>query len=224
VTRGASKQDLYPQLARIGQALASDKRLELIDLLAQGLRNVDSLAALTGQSVANISQHLQALRAARLVESDRRGTKVFYRLPSESVVRLWLDLRSMAEERLPEAAAIVRDFASERAGIQTISRTDMERLSAQGEGCLLDVRPSLEFESGHLAGAINIPVGELPERLGELPRDSLIVTYCRGEYCLMADEAAALLEAQGFNVARLDGGWPEWLVEGRAVAREKIAR
>lgn len=222
MTRRASRQDLYPQLARIGQALASDKRLELIDLLAQGPRNVDALAALTGQSVANISQHLHALRAARLVESDRRGTKIFYRLPSESVVRLWLDLRSIAEERLPEAAAIAREFAGERAALQMVSRTDMERLASQGQACLLDVRPLLEFKSGHLAGAINIPVGDLPQRFAELPRDHLIVTYCRGEYCLMADEAALLLEAQGFRVARLDGGWPEWLVEGRAVDREEI--
>lgn len=216
------RQRLYPQFARVAQALASQTRLELVDLLAQGPRNVDSLAGETGQSLANVSQHLQALKLAHLVTAERRGTRVYYRLASDSVVRLWLELRNVAEEQLPEVGAMARDHAASQAPLAVVGRDELARYGP-GAVCLLDVRPALEFASGHLAGAISIPLEELHSRLGELPADSLIITYCRGEYCAMADEAAALLAANGFNVARLDGGWPEWLIEGRPVQREEIS-
>ncbi len=212
------KDRLYPQFARVAQALANDKRLEIVDLLAQAPRNVDALAAETGQSVANISQHLQTLRAARLVEAERRGTKVFYRLASPAVARLWLTLRSVGEERLPEIDALVREYIPRRAGHRTVTRGEAASLLAGDGVVLLDVRPGIEFESGHIPGAVNIPLDELAERLGELPRDRLIVTYCRGEYCQFADDAVALLDERGFQVARLDGGWPEWREEGREVS------
>lgn len=209
------KDRLYPQFARVAQALASDKRLELVDLLAQAPRHVDALAHETGMSLANVSQHLQVLRAARLVESERTGNMIVYRLADPAVVDLWLALRAVAEARLAELQQLSRDLLPARENGHTISRDEVAGLP--NRAVLLDVRPRIEFEAGHLRGAINIPIDELTERLHELPRDRQFVTYCRGEYCLFADEAAEILRAQGFNVVRLEGGWPEWQSEGRPV-------
>ena len=214
MTHRAFKDLIYPQFARIGQALASDKRLELLDLLAQGPRHVEALAAETEMSVANVSQHLQVLRRARLVEADRKGTRVRYRLASEAVLQLWLALRSVAETRLTEVAHITREFRAGGDG-EMLPRDELERMVERGEVCLVDVRPVVEYEHGHIAGAVSLPVGELPGRLGELPRDRPIVAYCRGEYCLFADEAVGILREHGFAAMRLDGGWPEWRAEGR---------
>jgi rhodanese-related sulfurtransferase/DNA-binding transcriptional ArsR family regulator len=209
------KDRIYPQFARIAQALASDKRLELVDLLAQAPRHVDALAQETGMSVANVSQHLQVLRSANLVQSERQGNMTFYRLSDPAVVKLWLALRGVAESRLAEVKEIARELPGRDDG-NVVSRGDVKEL-LKDKAVLLDVRPRQEFEAGHLRGAINIPIDELPDRLGELPRDRQIVTYCRGEYCLFADEAVELLRAKGFDVARLEGGWPEWQSEGRPV-------
>jgi rhodanese-related sulfurtransferase/DNA-binding transcriptional ArsR family regulator len=209
------KDRVYPQFARIGQALASEKRLELIDLLAQAPRHVDALAVETGMSVANVSQHLQVLRAATLVEAERRGNMTVYRLSDPAVAGLWLALRGVAELRLAEVKEIGRSLPG-RGETNTVSREEVSGLGRKA--LLLDVRPQSEFEYGHLRGAINIPIDELEERWRELPPDRHIVTYCRGEYCLMADEAAEFLRSRGFNVVRLEGGWPEWQAEGRPVA------
>ena len=211
------KDRIYAQFARIGQALASEKRLELLDLLAQAPRHVDALAAETGQSVANVSQHLQILRNARLVESRREGTRVVSSLADPSVLSLWLSLRSVAERRLAEVGQIARQFAGDR-DETLVSRDEIEERLARGEVFLIDVRPAVEYAAGHLPGAIHIPLEELPRRLDEIPRDRPVITYCRGEYCLFADEAVALLRRHGIAAARLEGGWPEWLVEGRPVA------
>ena len=214
------KQRLYGQFARIGQALGSEKRLELLDLLAQSPRHVDALAAETEMSLANVSQHLQVLRNARLVETERAGTKVLYRLADDSVLRLWLALRSVAETRLAEVGQISRELTSERSEAgASVPRADLERLLAGGEVCLIDVRPAIEYEAGHLPGAISLPLEQLPERLQELPRDHPIVAYCRGEYCLFADDAVRLLRQHGFRAIRLEGGWPEWRLEGRPVTQ-----
>lgn len=215
VTHRQFKNRLYPEFARIAQALANDKRLEIIDLLSQAPRHVDSLATETGQSVANISQHLQTLKAARLLDAERRGTRVFYRLASPDVARLLLTLRSVGEQRLPEIDALVREYIPRRSGSRSVPREDAELLLNSGEAVLLDVRPESEFASGHIRGAINIPLDELAERFGEVPRDRLVITYCRGEYCQFADDAVTLLADQGYEVARLEGGWPEWREEGR---------
>ena len=212
-----SKDRIYPQFARIAQALASEKRLELLDLLAQASRNVDALADETGMSVANTSQHLQALLAARLVETHRQGTRVFYSLAGDDVLRLCLDLRNVAESRLAEIGVITRDFAGEFDGAPHVPRDDLEQLLNNGKVHLIDVRPRIEFESGHLTGAVSIPVEELPERIDSLPRHLPIIAYCRGEYCLFADEAVAFLRERGFQASRLEGGWPEWKTEGRGV-------
>jgi rhodanese-related sulfurtransferase/predicted transcriptional regulator len=212
----AFKNKLYAEFARVATALGSDKRLELLDLLAQGPRYVDALASELEMSVANISQHLQVLRIAKLVESEREGTRVLYRLTDESVLKLWLDLRGVAEDHLPEIAQLRRQYAAEGLDDE-LPRSELERLMASGEVVLLDVRPALEFKHGHLAGALAIPVEELAQRLVDLPRDKRIVAYCRGSYCLFADEAVALLKQHGFDAVRLEGGWPEWLAEGRSV-------
>jgi rhodanese-related sulfurtransferase len=211
------KGQVYPQFARVAQALASDKRLELVDLLAQGPRHVDALAEGTEMSVANVSQHLQVLRGARLVETTREGTKVVYRLADESVLRLWLALRSVAESRLAELGEIAREFMPGRGESNKVGHDELERLLAAGDVQLIDVRPKAEFEHGHLAGAVSVPLEDLPNRLAELSRDRLIVTYCRGKYCLFADEALELLRERGFRAARLEGGWPEWQGERRPV-------
>lgn len=210
----AFKNRLYPQFARVGTALASDKRLELLDLLAQGPRHVEALAAETEMSVANVSQHLHVLRAAKLVESEREGNKVLYRLAGDDVLRLWLSLRSVGEARIPEVAQIVRDFAEGGLGGET-SRDEVSALIDQGKALIIDVRPSVEFKHGHLPGALPLPIEELAARLSELPRDRPIVAYCRGAYCLFADEAVALLRERGFNATRIEGGWAEWKAEGR---------
>lgn len=212
------KTKLYAQFARIGGALASEKRLELLDLLVQAPRHVEALAAETEMSVANTSQHLQTLRAARLVESDREGTKARYRLADDGVLRLWLALRSVAESRLADVERVVREFGVAVDDGPTLSRDELEHSVARGTALLIDVRPAVEYAHGHLAGALSVPLDELTARLAELPRDKRIVAYCRGAYCLFADEAVALLLRHGFDAIRLDGGWPEWYIEGRAVA------
>ena len=210
------KQRLYPQFARIGRALASDKRLEILDLLAQAPRHVEALAAETEMSVANVSQHLQTLRTANLVESDRKGNLIVYRLADPSVVDLWLALRGVAGTRLAEVEQLAREFLPGRGNGNTVPRDDVPGL-LRHNALLLDVRPRTEFEAGHLHGAINIPIEELSRRIDEIPGDRRIVAYCRGEYCLFADEAAELLRSLGFDVVRMEGGWPEWQSEGRPV-------
>lgn len=205
------KRRIYPEFARIAQALASDKRLELLDLLAQAPRHVEALAEETDMSVANVSQHLQVLRAAHLVEADRAGNKVIYCLAGPDVLRLWLSLRGVAERRLPEVRQISQAFAVEAAG-DPISRKKLAEDVAADRAVVLDVRPTLEYDEGHIPGAISVPSEELPRRLEELPRDRTIVAYCRGAYCLFADEAVALLRQHGFEAYRLEGGWPEWVL------------
>ncbi len=212
------KQRLYPEFARIATALASDRRLELLDLLAQAPRHVEALAKETDMSVANVSQHLQVLRRARLVDTEREGTKVLYRLADDQVLQLWLAIRSVAESRLAEVGQVHREFQVEGAQSAELPRDELQRLIARNEVLLLDVRPAIEYRHGHLPGALSVPVDDLPAHLDELPRDRPIVAYCRGAYCLFADEAVALLRRHGFDAHRLEGGWPEWRAEGRPVA------
>jgi rhodanese-related sulfurtransferase len=203
------KDRLYPEFARVSQALASERRLELVDLLAQAPRRVEALAAETGMSVANVSQHLQVLKHARLVESQRQGTAVTYRLASPAVVALWLAVRGLAEERLPEISRLRQEYSNDGG---EVARQEAALLLERGDAVLVDVRPALEFEHGHVTGAVSIPLEELSDRMDDLPRDKRIIAYCRGAYCLFADEAVALLRERGFDAARLEGGWPEWMV------------
>ena len=211
------KRKIYAEFARIGNALGSARRLELLDLLAQGPRHVEALAIETDMSVANVSQHLQVLRQARLVEAEREGTKALYRLADKHVLDLWLTLRSVAQERFADVGQLRRqvDIYDEDA---LVPRDELERLIQDRNAVLIDTRPSREYEHGHLPEAISMPMDELPKRLHELPQDRPIIAYCRGDYCLFADEAVALLREKGFEAQRLEGGWPEWWAEDRAVA------
>jgi len=211
------RRRLYPEFARVGSALGSDKRLEILDLLAQAPRHVDALASEMGLSTASTSQHLQVLRAAKLVEAAREGNRILYRLADDGVLRLWLTLRSVAERNLPEVDRILREYGNAE-DKQPVTRDELQTLLAKDALQLIDVRPRIEYESGHLPGALCFPLDELTDRMDELERDRLVVTYCRGIYCLMSNDAEALLQSNGFQVRRLDGGWPEWFDEGRPVA------
>ncbi|MBI3982019.1 MAG: metalloregulator ArsR/SmtB family transcription factor [Gemmatimonadetes bacterium] len=209
---------MYQQLARIGKALASPRRLELLDLLSQGPYTVERLARLTGQSVANTSQHLQLLRRARLVEAEKRGLYVTYRLPDDRVAEFYRALRLLAEARLDEIQRLARDFLRARGVLEPVDRDVLIGRVLRGEVTLLDVRPSEEYRAGHIPGAVSVPLGQLEQRLAELPRDRDIVAYCRGPYCVLAVEAVARLSAHGFKAWRLEDGLPDWRSRGLAVA------
>lgn len=217
------KDRLYPEFARVSQALASERRLELVDLLAQSPRRVEALAEETGMTLANVSQHLQVLKNARLVESERSGTSVIYRLASPAVMSLWLSIRGLATARLPEVGRLRDEYSSDAEN--ELARSELREMMKRGAAVLVDVRPTIEFEHGHIEGAISIPVERLEQCLHELPRDKRIVAYCRGEFCLFADEAVSLLRKRGFDAVRLEGGWPEWASEhpetGNAGARQR---
>ena len=208
------KRGIYDQLARIGKSLASGPRLEILDLLCQGPRTVESIAAEVGQSVANTSHHLQALRRARLVEGERNGTHILYRLADEEVCTFFRSLRQLAESRLLEIQATTRQFLEERGAFEPV---DLEALIARvhrGEVTVLDVRPTKEYEAGHIPGAISVPLDELKRRIRHLPRRREIVAYCRGPYCLMAVDAVEILRRKGFKAIRLEEGVADWRARG----------
>jgi rhodanese-related sulfurtransferase len=208
-----SKEALFEAIAGMGKAFASPRRLELIDLLAQGARSVDELAHASGQSTANASQHLQAMHASGVVSRERDGTRVNYSLAGPDIVRLWLELRDAAATRLGEVERAARDYLG--AEVEAISRDELLKRLRRNEVVLVDVRPAEEFHSGHIDGAVSIPLDELDERLAELP-DGEIVAYCRGTLCAYAHEAVRKLRAQGRSARRLEGGWPEWQLAEQA--------
>ncbi|OGQ12845.1 MAG: ArsR family transcriptional regulator [Deltaproteobacteria bacterium RBG_16_71_12] len=212
------KDAIYDQLGRVGKALASPRRLELVDLLCQGPRTVEALAQQAGQSLANTSQHLQVLRAARLVDAERRGLFVTYRLADERVCSLFRELRALAEDRLHEVEAVTRQYLEERGAMEPVDREALVARMQSGEVTLLDVRPVEEYLAGHLPGAISIPLAELPARLSELPRDREVVAYCRGRYCVLAISAVEALRARGYRAARLEDGVPDWRARGLPIA------
>jgi rhodanese-related sulfurtransferase/DNA-binding HxlR family transcriptional regulator len=203
-----TKDALFEAIAVMGKAFASPRRLELIDLLAQGARSVDELARASGQSTANASQHLQALHAAGVVARERDGARVIYSLAGDDVLRLWLELRDASAIRVAEVERAARDYLGDE--VEAISREELLKRLGASDVVLVDVRPSAEFESGHIEGAVSIPLDELDERLAELPPDSEIVAYCRGAFCAYAHEAVRRLRAHGHSARRLEGGWPEW--------------
>jgi rhodanese-related sulfurtransferase len=218
MTHRPLKDRLYAEFASIGKALASPLRLELLDLLGQGERSVDELAHELGQSLANTSAHLKVLRQARLVDSDKRGLNVVYRLAAPEVFELWRTLRDLAAGRLAEVDRLVETYLTDRTSLAAVDLEQLKRLVADGGVTLLDVRPALEYRQGHIPDARSIPVEELEQRLAELPRDREVVAYCRGPYCVFSDEAAQLLQAHGFQVRRSDAGFPEWRAAGLPVA------
>lgn len=213
----AFKTQLYEQFARVGKALASPHRLELLDVLMQCERTVESLAQETGMPIANASQHLQVLRAARLVETRREGTSIYYRLTSEGISTLWLSLRGVGEAHLAEIDRVVETFLRDRAHLQPITAEALLEELRRDQVILLDVRPIEEYQAGHLPQALSIPVAELEARLSEVPLDKEIVAYCRGPYCVFADEAVALLQARGYSARRLEQGVAEWRMQALPV-------
>jgi rhodanese-related sulfurtransferase/DNA-binding transcriptional ArsR family regulator len=218
------KNLLYEQFARIGKALSSGHRLELLDVLAQGEHSVEALAHETGMPVANASQHLQVLRAAQLVEVRREGVYIYYRLADERVFTLWQAMRQVGEARIAEIDRMVQTYLHDRSLLQSISAAELLQRLAEGNVILLDVRPVEEYAAGHLPNALSIPVDELPARLQELPQDKEIVAYCRGPYCVFADEAVALLRTNGYNARRLEQGLPDWRALGFPVESGKGAQ
>lgn len=213
----AFKNQLYEQFARIGKALASPHRLELLDVLAQGERSVEELAQETGMSVANASQHLQVLRAAQLVEVRREGIYIYYRLADERVFGVWQAIRNLGEARIAEIERVVRTFLQDRALLQPVDAVELLRRLVEGDVVIVDVRPVEEYRAGHIPGARSFPVAELEARANELPRDKEIVAYCRGPYCVFADEAVAVLRARGYKARRLAQGLPDWRALGLPV-------
>ncbi len=208
------KEILYEQFARIGKALAHPKRLELLHLLGQGERSVESLAAACDLGLSTASAQLQVLRQARLVETRREGLRVFYRVADDAVYRLLLALQEVARSRLAEVRQTVRDYFEARDELQPISRAELWERVQLGGVVVLDVRPREEFESGHIPQAVSIPAEELTARLNELPPEAEVVAYCRGPYCVLASEALAVLRSSGRRARRLSDGFPEWRLAG----------
>jgi rhodanese-related sulfurtransferase len=211
------KDRLFEQFARIGKALASPKRLEILDLLAQGERTVEEIARETAMPVANASQHLQALKGVRMVESRREGLYAYYRLSDEDVFRTWQAVRALGEKRLADIDRVVETYLEDRGALEVVNATALlERLS-DGSAVVLDVRPKEEYRAGHIPGALSVPVDALEAALQTLPKDKEIVAYCRGPYCVFSDEAVAFLGSRGYRARRLAEGLPDWRAAGRPV-------
>jgi rhodanese-related sulfurtransferase/DNA-binding transcriptional ArsR family regulator len=214
------KQDIFAGLARIGTALSSPARIEFLELLAQRERRVEQLAALTGVSIANTSQHLQKLRQAGLVNSRKEGQYVFYRLAGDEIVSLLAALGRTGEAHLAEVEKLVRVVLAQKDDVEPVPAKELLARLRRGEVTVLDVRPVEEFAAGHIPGAVNIPIHELEKRLAELPRRKEVVAYCRGPYCLMSFDAVALLRRKGRKSRRLEDGMPEWRAAGLPVERD----
>lgn len=213
-----TKDRLYEQVARIGKAISSPKRLELIELLCQAEKSVETLAAQADISVKLASSHLKQLRLARLVDARKDGKYVFYRLASTSVADLWVTLRLEAEERLVELQMALAAISRHAGELQGIDRSAILRRAAAGEVVVLDVRPRAEFEVAHLPHARSMPIDELRKRLAELPKDIPVVAYCRGPFCMMANDAVDLLRRRGFRASHLPDGVAEWRARGLPLA------
>ncbi|HXF65029.1 MAG TPA: metalloregulator ArsR/SmtB family transcription factor [Caldilineaceae bacterium] len=208
------KEQLYTLFAQVATAMANPHRLELLDLLAQAPRTVEELSREAHMSVANTSQHLQRLKQAHLVADEREGLHVRYRLADPAVARLWLELRSVAERQLAEVDRALDAYRDRRHAFRTISAEELCERLRHDQVVLLDVRPAVEYEADHIPGAISMPFDEVELRLAELPTGKLIVAYCRGPYCVYADDALAILAAHGWEVARLEEGVIEWQQTG----------
>ena len=212
-----AKTALFDALASVAQALGSGRRAEIVDLLAQGERSVDEIAGEIGQSTANTSQHLQVLARAGLVRTRRDGTRVFYRLSSDTVDELWAAVRDVAVRHVAEVSVLADEYLGERGELEQVSTAELEQRLARGDVVVLDVRPETEFRAGHIAGARSAPLSTLDDLVAGLPRQREIVAYCRGPYCVYADDAVRLLRARGLKARRLDVGFPEWRRAGLPV-------
>ena len=211
------KNRLYGQLARIGKAVSSPHRLEILELLAQGERTVDSLATEVGLSLANTSQHLQALRQSALVESRKEGLFVSYRLSDPTIVHLCTAIRTVAERQLADLEHLVREHFGDRSDAEPVEMSELLKRARSRSVVVLDTRPPGEYAAGHIAGAISVPVDDLQRRLRQLPKGKEYVAYCRGPYCVYADRAVEILRSNGRQARRLREGFPEWRAAGLPV-------
>jgi rhodanese-related sulfurtransferase len=211
------KDATFDQLGRVASAFGSPKRIELIDVLAQGERNVESLAAETGLSVANTSRHLHVLKSSGLVLSRKAGLQVIYRISGPEVIEGYQVLRRIALSRIAELGRIVKEYFDEFDGMEPVGRQELLIRVLAGDVTVIDVRPIAEYRSGHIEGALSLPLDELDKRLAEIPQDRTVVAYCRGPYCVLAAEAVRLLRKRGRTALRLKEGYPEWLSAGLPV-------
>jgi rhodanese-related sulfurtransferase/predicted transcriptional regulator len=214
------KRDLFAQYARVGKALSSANRLEMLEFLAQGERSVDALAKLTGMSLANTSQHLRQLRQAGLVAARQDGQHVHCRLAGDDVIVLLSILRRVAKQHLADVSKLVTAFLTVKDSLEAVPAQELLQRAREGLVTVLDVRPAEEYASGHLPGAINVPLADLETYLGQLPTDKEVVAYCRGPHCVLAYEAVERLRAHGLQARRLENGYPEWQMAGLPVIRE----
>jgi len=213
-----AKDALFDAFAEVAKALGSGRRAEIVDVLAQGERSVDEVADELGQSVANTSHHLRALARAGLVRTRRDGTRIFYGLASDKVLGLWSAMRDVAAEHVAGIERLADAYLGDRAGLEAISRDELSARLRRGDLIVLDVRPEPEFRAGHIAGARSVPVAELRRQLRSLPKDGEVVAYCRGPYCVYADDAVRELRRRGYQAHRLEDGFPEWKRAGLPVA------
>jgi rhodanese-related sulfurtransferase len=216
------KDRIFEQFARIGKALSSPKRLEILDLLAQAERTVEEIVRETAMPVASASQHLQVLKAARMVEAKREGLYVRYRLADEGVFLAWRAVRDLGEDRLAEVDRVVDIYLKDRGEMEAVDAAGLMERLADGSAVVLDVRPEEEYQAGHVPGALSVPVDSL-EALQGLPKDKEVVAYCRGPYCVFSDEAVRVLSARGYRASRLTEGFPEWQAAGYPVESETQA-
>lgn len=210
IDKRAFKDQIYAVFADIAKALGNGHRLELIDLLGQAERSVEELAHLAGLSTANASQHLQVLRRAGLVKTRRDGVRIFYRLADDNAAELWRALRRFGEAEAPAIEHLIDSYLSDRADLEAIDADELRDRLRDGGVVLLDVRPRVEFEAGHIPGAQSVPIAELERRLDELPDDREIVAYCRGRYCVFSDDAVRLLRSRGFRARRFEMSAADW--------------
>jgi rhodanese-related sulfurtransferase/DNA-binding MarR family transcriptional regulator len=213
-----TRHALNDQFARVAKALAHPGRLELIDLLTEHEQPVEALIEATGMARSTTSAHLQVLRRAQLVKTRRAGTQIFYSSAGTQVTDLLNSLREVAAAQLAEVDRITRDYVEARDGLEPVRRQDLLGRAERGEVVVVDVRPSSEFREAHIPGAVSIPLDELPDRVDELPDDREMVAYCRGSYCVLAADAVAVMRDHGRQARRLEGGMPEWELDGRPVA------
>jgi rhodanese-related sulfurtransferase len=213
----AAKGALFDAFASVAAALGSGRRAEIVDVLAQGERSVEDVAAEIGQSVASTSHHLRLLARSGLARSRREGNRVYYRLASERVAELWGAVRDVATRHVAEVTVLAGEYLGEREGVELLSAPELGERLEQGKVVLLDVRPEAEYRSGHIAGAVSAPLERLDSIAAGLPKRREVVAYCRGPYCVYADEAVRLLRARGLRARRLDVGFPEWRRAGLPV-------
>jgi rhodanese-related sulfurtransferase len=211
----AAKDALYDGFASVAKALGSGRRAEIVDLLTQAERSVEAIAEEIGQSVANTSQHLQHLLRAGLVTTRRQGNRINYSPASPRVAALWAAVRDVAAEHVAEIDRLAAAYLGDRAGLQTVTREQLSDRLRRGEVVLIDVRPHAEFRQGHISGAVSVPIDRLATEMDGLGKDREIVAYCRGAYCVYADDAVRALVANGFEAARLEDGFPEWARAGQ---------